>query len=507
MKNNRFYVLFSALVVVSMVFLAACGAAATPAATQAPVATAAPATAAPAPATAAPAATTAPTATTAPLSVPAVIKMPTQIAGGHPVAITVAGAPPDSQPTLAANYQAAINRFEKLYPNVTVRPSDYTYDPTTFAALVAGKQVPTLFQVYFTDPAKMVSDGVAADLTTIFQAQGLDKIYNPQVLNLVTVNGKVYGLPMDAYAMGLAYNKTMLKAAGIANPPTTWDELETDAKTLTNRDNGVAGFSFIFGDPVQAGWHTSILSFDFGEKNTDLVNSVNGKLVTSFDNPAMTATLNMIHNLRWVDDVLPRENNDWGKNGDALATGKEAMALMASDQFVWMKQNYTDVDMSQFGFAPLPAVNGVSVSQVGGDVAMVSATATADQIEAATWYRLWLQFDPGEIQTRYTLSASDPTVVVGGPKMPLYTGDYQTATAALEAKYSNLPVDYALFQKGIVSGATQIMLEPGFGEGQDFYGALGPVVSTIVTDKNANVAALLTAAQKTFQTNVLNLKK
>ena len=180
---------------------------------------------------------------------------------------------------------------------------------------------------------------------------------------------------------------------------------------------------------------------------------------------------------------------------------------MASDQFTWIKQTFADVDMSQFGFAPLPAVNGTSVSQVGGDVAMVSATATADQIEAATYYRLWLQFDPGEVMPPYTLSASDPTVVIGGPSLPLYTGDYQAAKAALEAQYSNLPVDYALFQQGIVSGKTQVMLEPGFGFGQDFYGALGPVVSTIVTDKNANVAALLTAAQKTFQTNVLDLKK
>jgi len=307
--------------------------------------------------------------------------------------------------------------------------------------------------------------------------------------------------------MGLAYNKTMLKAAGINNPPTTWDELQTDAKTLTNRDAGVAGFSFIFGDPVQAGWHTSILSFDFGEKNTDMVNFADGKYTTNFDNQPMLDTLNMIHDLRWTSDVLPRENNDWGKNGDALATGKEAMALMASDQFIWMKQNYPDVDMSQFGFAPLPGVNGTSVSQVGGDVAMVSATATPDQIEAAVYYRLWIQLDPNEVMTTYKLSASDPTVVIGGPSMPLYTGDYQTAKAALDAKYSNLPVDYALFQDGITSGKTQVMLEPGFGEGQAFYAALGPVVSTIVTDQKADIAALLKAAKNTFQTDVLDLKQ
>jgi hypothetical protein len=88
----------------------------------------------------------------------------------------------------------------------------------------------------------------------------------------------------------------------------------------------------------------------------------------------------------------------------------------------------------------------------------------------------------------------------------LYTGDYQAAKAALDAQFSNLPVDYALFQDGIVSGKTQVMLEPGYGEGQSFYAALGPVVSTIVTDEKANIQALLTAAKNTFQTNVLDLK-
>ncbi len=453
-----------------------------------------------------------PTATTAAANnspVPAVLKMPSQIAGGRPVAITVAGTPPDSQPELLANWNAAVKRFQALYPNVSIRGSDYTYNPDTFAALVAGNQVPTLFQVYLTDPEKMVSQGVAADLTSFVKDQGLDKVYNPQTMNLVTVNGKIYGLPMKAYAMGLAYNKKMLESAGFNQPPATWDELETMAKKLTDRANGVAGFSFIFGDPKQAGWHTTILAMDFGLKNTDIASKgADGKYVAAFDNAAMLGALNLIKDLRWKYDVLPLENNDWPKNGEALATGRAAMALMASDQFVWIQQTFSDVDMTQFGFAPLPAgPNGMSVSQVGGDVAMVSASATADQIEAAAYYRMWIQFDTNEMMIRYELGKKDPTVVVGGPTMPLYTGDYQAATAALEAQYANLPVDYAAFQEGIVSGKTQVMLEAPGGVAQDYYGILGPVVSTIVTDANANISALLTAAQENFQTNVLDLLK
>jgi ABC-type glycerol-3-phosphate transport system substrate-binding protein len=487
MKTNRFTLLLNVAAVFSILFVSACSSA-TPTATPAVVVP--------------PAAT----ATAGESPVPAVISMPAQIAGGRPVAITVAGTPPDSQPTLLANWMAAVDRFQALYPNVTIRGTDYAYNPDTFAALVAGNQVPTLFQVYLTDPEKMVSQGIAADLTSLVQAQGLDQVYNPQVMSLVTVDGKIYGLPMKAYAMGLAYNKKLLEAGGFSEPPTTWEELETMAQALTDRANGVSGFSFIFGDPKQAGWHSTILAMDFGLQSTDIAAlQTDGSYLASFDNAAMLGTLNLIHDLRWKYDVLPLENNDWPKNGEGLATGRQAMCLMASDQFSWIKQTFADVDMSQFGFAPLPAVNGTSVSQVGGDVAMISASATADQIEAAFYWRIWYTLDPGEVMTTLQLSASDPTVVVGGPTMPLYTGDYQAARAALDLQYSNLPVDYALFQEGIVSGRTLVMLEAPGGVAQDYYGILGPVVSTIVTDENADIPALLTAAQQTFQTNVLDL--
>jgi len=99
-----------------------------------------------------------------------------------------------------------------------------------------------------------------------------------------------------------------------------------------------------------------------------------------------------VKDLRWKNDVLPRDNYDWPKNGESLGTGKSAMVVMAGDQLGWIKGTYSDVDMSQFGFAPLPVgEDGKSVSLVGGNIAMVSSKATADQIEAAVYFRLWQQ--------------------------------------------------------------------------------------------------------------------
>src|SRR5689334_22347226 len=138
----------------------------------------------------------------APATTPAPAEEPTpangQIAGGRPVEITVVGMPPESNPTGLAGWKAAVARFEAKYPNVKVTGSDYAYAPDTFPALVAGNQVPTVFQAYLTDRDLMVGQGVAADLTSYYKASGLDAVYNPTLLALVSADGKNYGMPIEA---------------------------------------------------------------------------------------------------------------------------------------------------------------------------------------------------------------------------------------------------------------------------------------------------------------------
>src|SRR4051794_36922996 len=42
------------------------------------------------------------------------------------------------------------------------------------------------------------------------------------------------GVPLYSLAYALYYNKAMFQAAGIANPPTTWEEFVADGKKLTH---------------------------------------------------------------------------------------------------------------------------------------------------------------------------------------------------------------------------------------------------------------------------------
>ena len=116
------------------------------------------------------------------------------------------GIPTEANPTGLADWNAAVARFQAKYPNVTVTGNDYVYAPDTFPALVAGDQVPTVFQAYLTDRDLMVGQGLAADLTSYYKATKLDEVYNPNLLSLVSADGKIYGMPIEAYVMGMAYN-------------------------------------------------------------------------------------------------------------------------------------------------------------------------------------------------------------------------------------------------------------------------------------------------------------
>src|SRR5215212_10294384 len=171
MKAKSFALLFNLALLVALI-LSACGSASTPAVTEAPTQAEIPA------ATEASAATEAPVAVETPAGT---IVFPAEIADGRPVEISVVGIPTEANPTGLADWNAAVARFQAKYSNVTVTGNDYVYAPDTFPALVAGDQVPTVFQGYLTDRDLMVGQGLAADLTSYYKTTKLDEIYNPNL--------------------------------------------------------------------------------------------------------------------------------------------------------------------------------------------------------------------------------------------------------------------------------------------------------------------------------------
>jgi multiple sugar transport system substrate-binding protein len=445
------------------------------------------------------------TTTKAADGVPAVIKMPAQIAGGRDVAFSITGMPPDTDIVKRQQWNGFVARFQKLYPNVKVEGTEYSYDPQTFPAKIAAKQVPTMFGVYLTDPQKYIDSGVAADITQIFDANKLRDVYNPDLIRIVSKGDKVYGLPDGAYAMGIGYNIKMLKDAGFDKPPATWEELRTMAKKLTNRDAGVVGFSMISDAGPATGWHYTVLGYTFGGKPEEIIKlGADGKYTAGFGTGPMVEALKLIKDLRWTDDVLSRDTLDWAGNGTQLATGKAAIVMMAGDQYNWIKTTYRDTDMNNLGFAPLPAGPAGVVSLTGGNTYMLSADATADQKEAATYFALYRLFDPAEIKLGLEEQKSEENAAVGGPFLPLFVGDYEKARFNFAKPYFTLPYEnFSPFLDAISAGKVKLQVEPT-PAGQEYYQAVAAVVSSVLTDKSVDPAQALKAAADTFQTTQLD---
>ncbi|MBC8170607.1 MAG: extracellular solute-binding protein [Anaerolineae bacterium] len=433
--------------------------------------------------------------------IPEVLTLPEQIAEGRDVTITVSNMPAADQADLRAAWEAQAARFMALYPNVTIEGLELEYDPAAYVALAAGSQLPTLFKTYFTEPSKFIEQGVVADLSANFAAADVADVFNPAILDITSKDGAVYGIPLDAYALGLAYNIQMLADAGYDAPPATWEELAEMAVALTDRDNNVAGFAFINDGSTATGWQYTNIAYGFGATREDIISAnEDGTFTANYGEGATVDALNYIKDLRWTSDVLPGATLDWPSMTDALVTGRVAMMIYAGDQFNFAYTNFPDTDFSNLGYAAAPAGPNGRVTLTGGNLWMVAGNATADQVEAATYFQLWRQFDPTEIKA--TLEAS--TEAIGKPVLPLYVGDYQTQWEAFRAPYNVLPVEnYAAFNDAIKSGEVVLQPEPVTAI-QDYYAEIGILVSEVLSNADVDVATRLAESAAEFQSFVLD---
>ncbi len=136
--------------------------------------------------------------------------------GGDAVSIKVEGwRPGDKQPTIdAVKAQAAA--FNKANPGIVVEPVEWEWKAETFAAQLAGNQLPTTFRVPFTDTKGLAERKQIADVTDLVNKLPYADKFNPNVLAAAKgPDGRIYGIPTEAYGVGLHYNRDLFKQAGL----------------------------------------------------------------------------------------------------------------------------------------------------------------------------------------------------------------------------------------------------------------------------------------------------
>ena len=142
---------------------------------------------------------------------------------------------------------------DKIYVKA-VQQGSYTEASTKMQAALAAGEAPVVAQMEIGSLGVFADSGQLVDLQKYVDAENFDlDDFMPGLLDASYYDGALIALPHSRSLPVLYYNKDQFAAAGVENPPETWDELKETAKALTG--DGVYGYSC----PLDQWYYTSLM--------------------------------------------------------------------------------------------------------------------------------------------------------------------------------------------------------------------------------------------------------
>ena len=389
-----------------------------------------------------------------------------------------------------AEWNADVAAFEKANPNITI-DSIYTSPcevPATFTAMLDAGTEPNVFYTYFTDKNQVLDAGQAADITQYVSTKTVPNLKDiaPTAMAAVTAGTTIYGLPTQNYTQGLIINRKLFQEAGLNpdQPPTTWAQVEADAKAITKLGNGIYGYGD-YSAGNNGGWH---FSSEIDAEGGHMINSAGS--AAAFDSTQGTAILQALHQMRFVDHSMsPTQQLAWGTLQKQMAAGKLGMYIAAPDDIYNVIVPQDGGSVNDYGMGPLPSTSGTPAGSLsGGNDYMFAKRDTPAQIEAGIKFLNFEDLTVGTGQFNYAWQKAHG-LPVGFPEPQMFTGATETAQQQLMDKYATInPSYYSTF-----TSANELpMGEPV--DAQAVYKTLDPVMLAVLTEPNANISQLLATA-------------
>jgi len=143
---------------------------------------------------------------------------------------------------------AGFNESQSDFTVVPAYKGNYTETMTAAVAAFRAGEQPHIVQVFEVGTATMMAaEGAVYPISDLMSDAGAEfdqSVYLPAVVSYYqTPDGDLLSMPFNSSTPVLWYNKDAFAAAGIENPPTTWDEVNSAAQALL--DSGMTcGYSF-----------------------------------------------------------------------------------------------------------------------------------------------------------------------------------------------------------------------------------------------------------------------
>lgn len=136
--------------------------------------------------------------------------------------------------------EETIRRFEAENPGVTVENIQVSWNEfwDKLAVMMAGGVGPDVLHMVGGYSNSFMAQGLFADLTPFMERDAVEASDYWANFDLLSYDGKQYGLPYDTSIGLVFYNRPLLDQAGLAYPwdGWTWEDFRDYAKKLTRRD-------------------------------------------------------------------------------------------------------------------------------------------------------------------------------------------------------------------------------------------------------------------------------
>lgn len=304
---------------------------------------------------------------------------PTATVNAWLVTAAAAGSPVPSDIAV----RALATAFEKAHPGDTINlqfVQNDAFKQKIQLAMGAGNE-PQIFWTWGGGPLQQdIKAGKVTPLATTAAVSGSSSYLSqflPSSLGAVTVNGQVYGIPVEGtQPVYFFYNKQVFSKYNLSFPQ-TWSELLADVKTL--KSDGVTPISLAGGASWTELMYLEYLADRIG--GPSVADALQSNQTSAWSNPAVTEALTDIQQLIKAGAFETGYTSlQFNGSSDALVySGRAAMQLMGDwDIGTILGEDKSFIDSGNLDMAPFPSVAGGTgnVTDLAGNTASYVAIST-----------------------------------------------------------------------------------------------------------------------------------
>ncbi|MFO1037903.1 MAG: extracellular solute-binding protein [Geminicoccaceae bacterium] len=262
-----------------------------------------------------------------------------------------------SDPAPRAAWEAAVQQFQKENPDVEVKFNVYDHESykKSIRNWLTSASPDVVFWYVGNRMGQFVKPSLLEDVSSVY-TDDVKGSLSQAALDLVTVDGKQYGVAYTYYQWGLYYRKDLLDKAGITAAPTSWNGLLEACEKLNA--SGVAPIAIGSKDlwPT-AGWFDYI---DLRENGYDFHMQLMGGSVPYTDQRVKNVFGKWKELLDKNCFVKNHASVSWQESQALLYQGKAAMMLIGN----FIAPNFPPEVADKMAFAPFPMITeGVALAE------------------------------------------------------------------------------------------------------------------------------------------------